>query len=58
VKQVHVLAGSVIMLLLCSLFGQAQQTVAAATNAIVPPLVNLGGVLTDVNGKPLTAWSA
>ncbi len=46
------------MLLLCSLFGQAQQTVAAATNAIVPPLVNLGGVLTDVNGKPLTAWSA
>jgi hypothetical protein len=44
----------VIFTLLCSLPGQAQQTVAMATNVIVPPLVNFNGVLTDVNGKPLT----
>jgi len=42
------------MLLVCSLFIPAQQTVATATNGIVPPLVNFGGVLTDLNGKPLT----
>jgi hypothetical protein len=42
------------MLLPCSLFGQERQTVATATNVVVPPLVNFTGVLTDVNGKPLT----
>src|SRR5690349_20822024 len=34
-KQVHVGTGAVLMLLLCSLFGPAQQTVATAANAIV-----------------------
>ncbi len=53
-KQVH-LGSLVLMVLLCvRLFTQAQQTVATATNAVVPPLVNFSGVLTDVNGKPLT----
>src|SRR5580704_6529716 len=32
----------------------AQQTVATATNAIVPPLVKFSGVLSDLNGKPLS----
>ena len=41
-------------LLFCSVFTQAQQTVATNTNVAVPPLVNFSGVLTDVNGKPLT----
>ena len=41
-------------LLFCSVFTQAQQTVATNTNVAVPPLVNFTGVLTDVNGKPLT----
>ena len=34
------------------LFGQA--TSASGKSLIVPPLVNYGGVLKDVNGKPLT----
>ncbi len=42
------------MVLLWSLFGQAQQTMATNTNVTVPPLVNFSGTLTDVNGKPLT----
>jgi hypothetical protein len=42
------------MVLLCSWFSPAQQSVATATNTVVPPLVNFSGVLTDVNGKPLT----
>jgi hypothetical protein len=32
----------------------AQQSLATNTNVAVPPLVNFSGVLTDVNGKPLT----
>jgi hypothetical protein len=52
-KQVHVVVGAILMLL-CSAFSPAQQTVATATNAIVPPLVNFSGILTNVNGKPLT----
>ena len=50
-KRVNVAILSAI--LLCSLFGQAQQTVTT-TNAIVPPLLSFNGVLNDVNGKPLT----
>ena len=42
------------VLLLCSLFAQAQQTGATATDGMVPPLVNFSGVLTDINNKPLT----
>jgi trimeric autotransporter adhesin len=34
--------------------GQAQQTIATATDKVVPPLVNFSGVLTEANGKPLT----
>jgi hypothetical protein len=43
-----------VLFLLCSLFSQAQQIVATNTNIVVPPLVNFSGVLTGVNGKPLT----
>jgi hypothetical protein len=32
----------------------AQQPVVTTMNAAVPPLLNFNGVLTDVNGKPLT----
>jgi len=43
------------LLLICfALPLSAQQPALTATNAIVPPLVNFSGVLTDVNGKPLT----
>jgi hypothetical protein len=52
-KQIRVGMGCVVILLLCCVFGQAQQTVATATNVIVPPLVNFNGVLTDGNGMPL-----
>jgi trimeric autotransporter adhesin len=40
--------------LLCGLLSQAQQSVATATNVVVPPLVNFNGVLADIDGKPLT----
>jgi trimeric autotransporter adhesin len=44
----------VMILLLCaSPFSYAQQNVVTNSNVVVPPLVNFGGVLTDVNGKPL-----
>jgi hypothetical protein len=52
-KQVHV-SSACLILLLCSVLVQAQQTVATNTNVAVPPLVNYGGVLTDLNGKPLS----
>jgi hypothetical protein len=47
------------MLLLCSLISQiqpgyAQHTISTNTNVVVPPLVNFSGVLTDLNGKPIT----
>jgi hypothetical protein len=45
---------STLLVLFCSLFGRAQQTVATNTSVTVPPLVNFSGTLTDVNGKPLT----
>ena len=53
-KQVRVEMLSVLMVLLCSLFSQGQQSVATNTNVVVPPLVNFSGILTDVDGKPLT----
>jgi hypothetical protein len=52
-KQVHV-SSACLILLLCSVLVQAQQTVATNTNVAVPPLVNFSGTLTDLNGKPLT----
>jgi hypothetical protein len=47
--------GFATLLLICfALPLSAQQPVLTTTNAIVPPLVNFSGVLTDVNGEPLT----
>lgn len=37
-----------------TLLGQAQQTIATATDRVVPPLVNFSGVLEESNGKPIT----
>jgi len=42
-------------LLACSVLPMAaQQPAAVSANAVVPSMVNFKGVLTDVNGKPLT----
>jgi len=43
-----------LLLSCCVLPLAAQQTSATATDAVVPPLVNFSGVLTDVNNKPLS----
>jgi hypothetical protein len=51
-KAIHV-ASAVLILLLCSVFSQAQQTVATNSNVAVPPLISFSGVLTDADGKPL-----
>jgi len=53
-KQAHVGMVVVLMLLCCSVLGQAQQTVAASTNVVVPTLVQFSGELTGSNGRPLT----
>ena len=46
---------SAYLLLSCYLLPlAAQQTSATASDAVVPPLVNFSGVLTDVNNKPLS----
>jgi hypothetical protein len=42
------------VLFAAGLSAQAQQASAANANNIVPPLVNFSGVLTDLNGKPMT----
>jgi hypothetical protein len=42
------------LLLACILQTSAQQSASSAANAVVPTLVNFSGILTDVNGKPLT----
>jgi trimeric autotransporter adhesin len=52
-KQIRV-ASAEIILLLCCVFSQAQQTVATNTNVAVPPLINFSGTLTEANGKPIT----
>jgi hypothetical protein len=56
-KQVHV-SSACLILLLCSVFCQAQQTVATNINAAVPPLVNFSGTLTDADGKPMSGTVA
>ena len=48
------LASAALILLLCSLYSGAQQTLSTNTNVAVPPLMNFSGALTDVNGKPMT----
>jgi hypothetical protein len=42
------------LFVLCSLLAQAQQTISTATDAVVPPLVNFGSVLADLDNKPMT----
>src|SRR5580698_3517679 len=51
-KRVHVVLG-LMLTLLANLCSQAQ-TIATATNAIVPPLVSFSGILNDDNGRPLS----
>lgn len=48
-KQIHI--EITLVLLLCATLGHAQ---TISSNIPVPPLVKFGGVLSDVNGKPLT----
>jgi trimeric autotransporter adhesin len=43
-----------LLILICALPMAAQQPAAASANVTVPPMVNISGVLTDVNKKPLT----
>ena len=51
-KRVHVGMGLLLVLLVCSLFGQAQQTAATAANGIVPPLIQFSpGAALDVVGS-------
>jgi len=48
---------SACVLVFCCVFPMSAQQPESATNrsnVVVPPLVNFSGVLTDVNGKPLT----
>ena len=53
-NRIRVAIGLVLILLCGGVHGSAQQTVATNTSVAVPPLMNFSGVLTDVNGKPLT----
>jgi hypothetical protein len=53
-KQARVVMLSMLMVLLCSLFGQAQQNVATAANATVPPLIPFSSVATDEGGSSLS----
>ena len=43
-----------VLLFVCSLMMLGQQSPTTATSAAVPQVVNFSGVLTDLNGKPLT----
>ena len=53
-KQVRVVMLSLLTVLLCSLFSAAQQSVMAATNATVPPLIPFSSVATDEGGSSLS----
>ena len=53
-KQVRVVMLSLLTVLLCSLFNAAQQSVTAATNATVPPLIPFSSVATDEGGSSLS----
>ena len=52
--RISVCVGVLLLLACCVLPMDAQQPAAASANLAVPPMVNFSGVLTDVNGKPLT----
>ena len=45
---------SVLMLLVCSMFVNAQQTIPVTASTAVPRLINFNGTLTDVNRQPLS----
>src|SRR5271157_4650845 len=51
-KQVRMVGVSIVLLFVS--LSHAQQPVATNTNVAVPPLMNFSGVLTDLDGKPLT----
>ncbi|MFY9911089.1 MAG: hypothetical protein WAK56_14685, partial [Candidatus Sulfotelmatobacter sp.] len=53
-KQVRVETLSLLMVLLCGLSGRAQQSVATAANATVPPLIQFSNVATDEGGNALS----
>ena len=53
-KKVHVVALSLLMVLLCGLFSAAQQSATTATNATVPPLIPFSSVATDDGGSSLS----
>ncbi|MFZ0761871.1 MAG: tail fiber domain-containing protein, partial [Candidatus Sulfotelmatobacter sp.] len=53
-KQISVVTLSVLMLLLCNFFGQAQQSAATATNVPVPPLIQFFSVAADEDGNTLS----
>jgi hypothetical protein len=54
VKQIRVGMLSLLLVLLCSFFSAAQQNVATATNATVPPLIQFSSVATDEGGNTLS----
>jgi hypothetical protein len=53
-RQVRVLMLSTLMVLLCSLLSQAQQSVATVANGMVPPLIQFSNVGTDEGGNSLS----
>jgi hypothetical protein len=53
-KKVRVVTLAVLMVLLCSWLGQAQQSVATAGNSVVPPLIQFSNVATDEGGSSLS----
>jgi hypothetical protein len=53
-KKVRVVMLSLLMVLLCGLLSPAQQSVATATNAAVPPLIPFSNVATDYGGSSLS----
>jgi|HubBroStandDraft_4_1064222.scaffolds.fasta_scaffold01166_12 hypothetical protein len=53
-RQVRVIMLSLSIVVLCGLLGQAQQSVATATNATVPPLIQFSNVATDEGGTTLS----
>jgi len=53
-KQIRVVLLLVSIVLLCSLFSPAQQSVATAVNATVPPLIQFSNVATDEGGSSMS----
>ena len=53
-KQARAVVLSLSMVLLCSLFGPAQQNVATVANATVPPLIPFSSVASDEGGSSLS----